>query len=498
MPERPLELLGLVAQGLGDQALSARSGPLYRRIYRSVASAVLDGRLTPGTRLPSTRSLAAQLGVARGTVDTAYQMLASEGYVVGLGAAGTVVNRQLAAGFGGVTAGDVAAPAAPGSEAARVVASRGDASPANVFKMGMPALDAFPAKLLARLLARQARQMEGFTQAYQEPAGLPLLRRQIAAYLAVARGIDCSADQVIVSYGYQGALGLIARVLVRDGDLAWVEDPGYPSGREAMRLAGARIEGVPVDEQGMRVDLLPGKGKAAKLVLLTPTHHFPLGHTLSLARRAELLRWAEQAGAWIVEDDYDSEFRYVGQPLPALKSLDRDDRVLYVGTFSKVLSPSIGIGYLVAPRSLIEPLTEAAERLQPPPAAVIQAAIATFLEEGHLGRHVRRMRRLYAERRDALLHALREATPWLEVAVQPGGMHLNAYLPEGTNDVQLVERLRGRGFEPSALSAYGVEAPFRPGLLLGFTNVPAEEARATAEGFAEVLRIGHDRTLAFP
>ncbi len=491
MSERPLELLdlgdlALDEQAMGDQAPSARSGPLYRRIYRSVASAVLDGRLAPGTRLPSTRSLAAQLGVARGTVDTAYQMLASEGYVVGLGAAGTVVNRQLAAGVGEATTSD--GPASPTSGSPKTVALPGGEPTAKVFKMGMPALDAFPAKLLARLLARQARRMEGFDQAYQAPAGLPLLRRQIAAYLAVARGIDCSADQVIVSHGYQGSLGLIARVLVRDGDLAWVEDPGYPSGREAMRLAGARIEGVPVDEQGMRVGLLQGRAEAAKFVLLTPTHHFPLGHTLSLARRAELLRWAEQAGAWIVEDDYDSEFRYVGQPLPALKSLDRDDRVLYVGTFSKVLSPSIGIGYLVAPRSLIEPLTEAAERLQPSPAAVIQAAIATFLEEGHLGRHVRRMRRLYAERRDALLHALQEAAPFLEVAVQPGGMHLNAYLPEGTNDVQVVERLRSRGFEPSASSTYGVGAPFRPGLLLGFTNVPAEEARTTAQGFAEVLR----------
>lgn len=487
MTDRSLQRLGL-----DDLAVGGGSGPLYRRIYRSVAAAVLDGRLAPGARLPSTRSLAAQLGVARGTVDTAYQMLASEGYLTGLGAAGTVVNRQLASRLGGAAAGGPkvgrppTGPATGGGDGpAPTVAPTGTA--AGVFKMGMPALDAFPAKLWARLLARQARRLEGFAQAYQAPTGLPWLRRQIAAYLAVARGIDCSADQVIVSYGYQGALGLITRLLVREGDLAWVEDPGYPNGREAMRLAGARIEGVPVDAEGMRVDLLPERAEPARFLLLTPTHHFPLGHTLSLARRTELLRWAEETGAWIVEDDYDSEFRYVGQPLPALKSLDRADRVLYVGTFSKVLSPSLGVGYMVVPPSLVERFAEVAERLQPPPATVVQAAIAAFLEEGHLGRHVRRMRRLYAERRDALWQALQEAAPWLDVAVQPGGMHLNAYLPEGADEGRVQARLRERGLEPSALSPYGVEAAYRPGLLLGFTNVPAEEAPATARRFAEAL-----------
>jgi GntR family transcriptional regulator/MocR family aminotransferase len=225
------------------------------------------------------------------------------------------------------------------------------------------------------------------------------------------------------------------------------------------------------------------------MAVVTPTHQFPLGVTLSLARRMALLNWAASADAWIVEDDYDSEFRYQGKPLPALKSLDRRDRVLYVGTFSKILAPGLRVGYIVAPQQLVPRLVQAAEFLQPPPAALVQAAIATFLEQGYLARHIRRMRQLYADHRAALADALRKHVhPALSIDLQPGGMHLLARLPRGTDDVDLVARLARQGIAPAPLSACGVEAPYAPGLLIGFTNVDTGKATAAARRLAQAMR----------
>ncbi len=479
--------LDLTAAALhGAAATAATAGqPIYRRLYRSVVAAVLDGRLRPGARLPSTRSLAAQLGVARGTVETAYQMLAAEGYVVSTGAAGTFVNSRLRPRRASrEPAADPSKDHTSGSTLTAEDASEG--GPPTPLAMGVPALDAFPSKLWTRLASRRARELDATALGYRTPAGVTALRHQIAAYLAVARGITCSPEQVIVTSGFQGALGLLTRSALRANARVYLEDPGYPSARQALRLAGATTEGVPVDEEGLRTDLL-GFVRPADAVLVTPSHHYPLGHALSVSRRAELLSWAAVTGAWIIEDDYDSEYRYAGPPLPSLKSLDVDDRVIYLGTFSKVLSPALRLGYLVAPAELAPRLAQVATLLQPAPAPLVQDAVARFLYEGHLGRHVRRMRRLYAERRDALRSALADAAPMLELRGSPGGMHLTAFLPAGTDDVSLVAELRARGLAPSALSECGAQRRYRPGLLMGFCNLPSQEASGVAVRLAAAV-----------
>ena len=457
--------------------------PLFRQIRDRIARAVLDGRLAPGARLPSARSLAAQLSIARGTVDAAYQLLAGEGYIVARGAAGTRVDPALDRRL--LRPVRAARPAPPLPHVERL---SGRALP--LFRMGVPALDLFPYKVWSRLVARCARAMGSADHAYQDPAGGVGLRMQMARYLAVARGVSCDPAQIVVTGGYQGALGLITRALMTPGEAAWLEHPGYPNAHQAVRLAGMRLVGVRVDADGFDVAWARAKARPARIAFVTPTHQYPLGVTLSLQRRMALLKWAEANEGWIVEDDYDSEFRYQGKPLPALKSLDRRERVLYAGTFSKVLSPGLRAGYLVVPSGLVDRFAEIAQSLQPPPTLVVQAAIAAFIEQGHLARHIRRMRQLYAERRGALADALAEEAPQLEIALKPGGMHLLARLPRGTDDVALVARLNDAGMAPAPLSVCGIERPYAPGLVIGFTNVEARKARQAAQALAAAVPAG--------
>ncbi len=452
--------------------------PIYQRIYRSVAQAVLEGRLKASTRLPSVRSLAAQLGVARGTIETAYHLLAAEGYIVSRGAAGTRVSKTIKRTLLEAHAKEI-------NQRVEVQPAPDSREP-KMFQMGLPALDGFPNAVWSRLLARAARATTPSDLAYPNPAGLETLRTQLASYLVVARGIACLPEDIFITCGYQGALGLIAHCLLDSGDRVLMEDPGYPDSRDAMRLAGAALIPVAVDREGLNVPQIVSKNLSARLVLVTPTHQYPTGVTLSLSRRIALLKWAQTNDAWIVEDDYDSEYRYQGKPLPALKSLDRQDRVLYAGTLSKVLSPSLRVGYLVVPRNLNNTFRRTANLLQPPPSVLVQASLAAFLEQGHLGRHIRRMRALYLERRTALATALNQQLgSRLRVELQPGGMHLLGRLPKGTDDVGLVARLQQHGLSPAALSACGMASSQVAGLLLGFTNINSSQATTAAKRLAE-------------
>ena len=484
------------------------AAPVQRQIYERIRGAILGRALPPGARLPSSRSLAGQLSVARGTVDAAYQLLAGEGFVVTRGAAGTTVDPQLgdAAGAAAATAapGGLAEPRRPAAAARRPPRIAGapvpdvavlDRSGAPLpFQMGLPALDAFPRKLWSRLAARQARVLPTASLVYQDPCGLPTLREAIAAYLHIARGITCEPEQVLVTAGFQGALGLIARVLLRPGDAAWVEDPGYMLARQGLALAGARLVPVPVDGDGLDVAAGIARAPDARFAVVTPSHQCPLGVTLGLSRRLALLSWAAAADAWVIEDDYDSEFRYAGRPLPALRSLDAGAgaaRVLYAGTFSKVLFPGLRLGYLVVPEAQLDAFARACDTLHPHQSPLAQAVVADFMAEGHFARHVKRMRLLYAERRAALIEALNDVTDGRRIAritASAGGMHVLTWLGSGSEgDVELVRRARADGLGPIALTSFAVEAACGPGLLLSFTNVAAEAARREVERLRRVI-----------
>jgi GntR family transcriptional regulator/MocR family aminotransferase len=356
--------------------------------------------------------------------------------------------------------------------------------------MGLPALDAFPRKLWARLVARAARSMGGGGLAYPDPRGNRELRESIAAYLAVSRGVACSPEQVFVTAGYQGALALIARTLIAPGTTVCVEDPGYHMTTAGLRAAGAVLAPIPVDAEGMTVGSLLAEASAARFAVVTPAHQSPLGVTLSLPRRLALLAWAEASGGVIIEDDYDGEFHYAGRPLPALKSLDRGDVVLYAGSFSKVLFPALRLGYLVVPARLVDRFAGAAALFSGGCGRLEQEAVARFMTEGHFARHLKRMRGLYAARRAALAAALADAFgEKLRIGLQSGGMHLLARPAIDASDRELVALAERRGLAPAALSAHALATDCGPGLLLSFTNIP--EARAPTVAQALFAAIGH-------
>jgi GntR family transcriptional regulator/MocR family aminotransferase len=317
------------------------------------------------------------------------------------------------------------------------------------------------------------------------------LREEIAAYLGAARAVECGWEQVIVVSGSQQALDLAARVLLDPGDAAWVEDPGYAGARGALIAAGARIVPVPVDEEGLRVSDGVRRAADARLAYVSPSHQYPLGATMSVSRRLELLAWASRTGAWVLEDDYDSEYRYTGRPLEALQGLDAEGRVIYLGTFSKVLSPALRLGYLVVPPDLVDPFSAARELTDRHSPLVEQAVLARFIAEGHFARHIRRMRTLYAERQDILVEAAAgDLRGLLDVRPAEAGMHLVGWLPDRTDDREAMRRAAARGVEAIALSMYGIEPPARGGLLLGYAAVGEAGIRAGVRRLAAALREG--------
>ena len=453
--------------------------PLQRQIYDELRTAVLAGRLSPGARLPSTRTLADDLGVSRNTVTGAFEQLLAEGYLEGRTGSGTYVAASLPEDLLRV----MEAPSASSrrSASALKLSARGAAlasipvSPARdvgssqAFRPGIPALDEFPRDVWARMASRVLRHARTDVFGYGDPAGYPRLRQAIAEYLRAARGVRCTAGQVIVTAGSQQALDLAVRLLLDPGDTAWVEDPGYMGARGAFLAAGIRCAPVAVDAEGLSVVDGQARAPQARLAYVSPSHQYPVGVTMSLARRMALLAWARERRAWIVEDDYDSEFRYAGRPLAALQGLDTADRVIYTGTFSKVLFPALRLGYLVAPESIVDAFTSAralADRHSP---VLEQALVAEFLSEGHFARHVRRMRALYDERQQILVGALRkELGALLEVAPPEAGMHLVAWLPEHVRDAEISRKAGAAGISVPAVSMYAMRRRTRPGLLFGY------------------------------
>ena len=454
----------------------AETEPLFLQIASRMRAAIVSGHVAAGSKLPSARALAAQLAVARGTVDAAYALLAGEGAIDTRGPGGTVVSGAVPVG---------ALEHTPFMFPAEGAAERKGPLP---FQMGLPALDEFPRKLWSNLTVQAARSTQPADLAAPDPAGLLDLRQAIAAYLAVARGIRCSANEVLITAGYQGALSLVHGLLVRHGDAVWMEDPGYAITRQALEAAGARVVPVRVDQDGMRVASGIAAAPRAKLAVVTPTHQCPTGVALSLPRRMELLAWAGETGSWVLEDDYDSEFRYAGRPLPSLKSLDRGQRVLYAGTFSKALFPALRLGYLVVPPELAAAFLRASRLTTSGLPALEQRVVSSFMQRGHFPRHIRRMRMLYAKRRRGLALSLEAAFGGnATVEMAAGGMHLLVRLRGDADDTMLARRAVAAGLAPSTLSSHTVVHDRGPGLLLSFTNIPVETAPSVAARLAAAL-----------
>ncbi|USX27154.1 PLP-dependent aminotransferase family protein [Oxalobacteraceae bacterium OTU3CINTB1] len=455
--------------------------PLYRQIYTRYRSAIADGMLQPGARVPSARALALDLGLARGTVEAAYSLLGAEGYLETRGQAGTVVSPALTR----------HAPVAPSARAQdRSTDLAGSPAPlGRPFQMGLPALDAFPRKVWAALAARAIRATQAADMVYPPYCGTQALRTAIATYLQLSRGIDCAPAQVFVTSGYRNSLELAARALLHPGDRVWIEDPGYPPTGELLTQAGMRPVPVRVDDEGLQVAHGVASAPDARATVVTPAHQSPLCVSLSLPRRLALLDWAAHSDAWIIEDDYDGEYRYVSRPLPALKSLDRVGRVLYAGTFSKVLFPAVRLAYLVVPPAQVRRFEAVCETFAAGGPALTQDIVASFMNEGHFARHIQRMRRLYGERREMVAAELTKVLgKHLRIDPQPGGMHLVLRLPGRHADRALAARLRQEGMFALPLSECSALPQASSALLLSFTNIETpRRARELALGIMAQL-----------
>lgn len=477
------------------------SVPLYKQIYERLRGAILAGQVERGAPLPSTRALAHELGVSRTTTILAYEQLILEGYLESRKGLGTVVARDLPKipthkPTDRPSAEQAGAHQTPSHHLALCIPqlqempypTRREGQTGGLFYGGEPALDLFPYEVWARLIARHARQSLRAFAHYQPPAGYEPLREAIAALIGITRGVRCTPEQVILTAGAQGALDLAVRTLLSPGDAAWLENPGYFGARGALLAAGARLVPVPVDEQGLVVESGRQRSPQACLVAITPSHQFPTGVTMSLPRRLALLDWAQAAGAWILEDDYDSEYRFTGRPLEALQGLDTTGQVLYIGTFSKVLFPSLRLGYLVAPTELVEPLLVMRRFLDMHLPILEQMALCDFLHEGYYARYLRQIRQQFLRRRELLRHELHtHLGDLLEVHAPEAGMHLVGWLPPGKDDQRAAQLAAQVGIALMAISTYSMEPLARGGLVFGYATTKEETIPRGVQRLAAAL-----------
>ncbi|KAA0183140.1 PLP-dependent aminotransferase family protein [Cupriavidus gilardii] len=435
--------------------------PLSEQIRMNIVRAIDSGLLLPGTRLPSWRCLATQLGVARGTVRAAYEQLADSQLIEASGAKGTrVALRPRAVMDRG---------AVPEPEGFMKIVEEMNVGPA-IFQLGIPAFNGPPEKLFAR--ARSCNLLKTgplLSLTYPDPRGELRLRQEIARYLSISRHFHCFPEQVFITSGYSSGLGLALRVLGLEGKKVWMEDPGFLLTRKGLEFACLRVVPVPVDAEGIDVDYGIQHAADAALALVTPGQQAPLGSTLSLRRRLQLLEWAASRGAWIIEDDYLGELQLEGRAAPALASLDAGKRVIHIGTFSKTINPGLRLGFVVAPPDLAISFSEVAATLSPAPSPLVQLATAQFIRDGHYIRRLRRLKRLYSAQRDALCEQLRRRdAEWIKA-----GLAVLLRLPDGASDTQIVREAMSIGMAPSPLSRwFATPAWAFPGLLLGVATAP--------------------------
>jgi GntR family transcriptional regulator / MocR family aminotransferase len=463
--------------------------PIYRQLYEWFCGAIVAGQLRPGQRVPSTRNLAAELKVSRISVSNAYEQLRAEGYLETFVGAGTCVVRSIPSDALKPAFGKIrdASPRISKSKAPRLVSRRVALMrlPAQTwsnklvaFRVNLPALEHFPTGVWSKLVNRYARRATRQSMAYADAMGYMPLREAIAEYLGAVRAVRCKPSQILVTTGSQQCLQLSAQVLLDANEPVWIEEPGYLGARQALIMAGAQLVPVPVDHEGLNVAEGIRRGGGARAVYITPSHQYPLGVTMTATRRMLLLNWAARSGAWIIEDDYDSEYRFGGRPIPSLQGLDAGERVIYVGTFSKVMFPALRLGYMVVPEDLVDAFSTARDAIDQFSSTLYQAVMTDFIRDGHFARHIRRMRMLYMERRAALVEAIQNQMGGrLEVIGAEAGMHLVAMLPPGVDDVAVSKQAARMGISAMPLSSCYLKPQARGGLILGYSGADVRQIR---------------------
>jgi GntR family transcriptional regulator/MocR family aminotransferase len=473
--------------------------PLYRWFYDELRSAILDGRIAPGARLPATRDLAREYKLSRATVVASFEQLQSEGYVEGKVGAGTYVSQVLPdhllqVGRTSSAKSSGHRPVRWSSYALRLGFYRsGQPRVTHAFRANQAALDVFPTTLWAQVVSRRLRRASRQLLSGGEALGYLPLRQAVAAYLNASRGVKCLVDQVLIISGVQEALERAAHLLIDPEDPVWVEDPGYPGADIVFRAVGAKVCPVPVDAEGLDLEAGRRRWSSAKLAYLTPAHQFPLGVTMSLRRRLALLEWARRSHTLIFEDDYDSEYRYQGRPIPALQGLDRAGVVIYSGTFNEVLFPALRLAYLVVPSGMVDRFAAAQAVSMRHAPLLDQAALCDFITEGHFARHIRRMRELYAERLSVFLESARSRLKGLlEIPEVEAGLQTVGWLARGIRAENAAQEAARHEVEVIPLSRYSSRPRSgRQGLLLGFAAVDTRELRRGVEQLARALEVCH-------
>lgn len=465
-----------------------KKSPIHRQLYDWFRTAITEGRMRPGQLVPSTRSLAAELQISRISVFNAYEQLHSEGYLETFIGSGTCVARNIPDDPFVRSPVDAredwaggAAQSAPRRVSARVSGLlKAPSEPwlhnLGAFRVSLPALDQFPINVWSKVVTRHSRKASRAIMAYGDAMGYLPFREAIAEYLSTFRGVRCDSSQILITTGSQQALQICAQVLLDAGDRVLFENPGYPGARLAFTSSGARLVPVPIDGEGVIVSSISSHGHRARAVYVTPSHQYPLGTIMSAARRMSLLQWAARSRSWIIEDDYDSEYRFGSRPIASLQGLDAHDRVIYVGTFSKVLFPALRLGYMVLPRDLVPAFSAARDAADIFSSTLYQAVLTDFIREGHFARHIRRMRMLYMDRRRALVNAIRtHLGDLLEVIGAEAGMHLVAMFPHGIDDVAISRAAAQKGISAMPLSLCYLNSPKRTGLILGYGGVSTRQ-----------------------
>lgn len=477
----------------------ADGATLLRWLYDEIRLAIVEGRLAPGARLPSTRSIAQQYRVARGTVVAAFDHLIAEGYIEGNVGSGSFV-RQMTALSPGDPAGGAVRARARATVVLPTLSARGRRlagnpfplrmwSKAHTFRLDNAALEAFPTKTWSRIAARCLRTGVPRLLMHGDALGYPPLRSAIAQYVGLTRGVQCTPEQVVITSGTQPSLDLVARLVLDPRDRVWVEDPCYSAVSSLLRGLGAEVVGIPVDESGIDCEAGRRRARMAKLACVTPGCHFPLGMTLSLQRRLALLEWAREAGAWIFEDDYDSQLGFTGRPLAALRSLDRTGCVIYSNSFSKMLFPSLRLGFLVVPQALLGAVDAARSVLQRFPAVLDQAVLAEFLSAGHMEQHMRRMRDLYTIRHDALVRlAQHELGDVMRLSPVTAGLQTVGWLADGISESEVCRAAAEQGIVALPLSYLTIERTMPPAMVMGAASTDIPAIRRGVEQLGAIMR----------